>query len=77
MRVGPSAHLETAHGKRFCLPTRRSCVCWPQRERVALPEKNGAVRNLAHIQIDSPSDIVIRAEDGTTWTTSNGGASWK
>jgi hypothetical protein len=45
--------------------------------RIALPEKNGPVHSLAHIQIDSPADITIRASDATTWTTSNGGASWK
>lgn len=45
--------------------------------RVALPEKSGAPHAIAHIQIDSPTDITVRASDGTTWTTSNAGASWK
>ncbi|HEY3705586.1 MAG TPA: zf-HC2 domain-containing protein [Terracidiphilus sp.] len=45
--------------------------------RTALPEKNGAVHSIAHIQIDSPIEITVRAADGTSWTTSNGGASWK
>ena len=45
--------------------------------KIALPEKNGSRHTIAHIQIDSPSEIAIRASDGTTWTSSNGGASWK
>jgi hypothetical protein len=45
--------------------------------RIALPEKNGAAHSIAHIQIDSPAEITIHAADGATWTTSNGGASWK
>jgi photosystem II stability/assembly factor-like uncharacterized protein len=45
--------------------------------RIALPEKNGMGHSIAHIQIDSPTNITIRASDGATWTTSNSGASWK
>jgi Putative zinc-finger len=45
--------------------------------RIVLPEKNGAAHSIAHIRIDSATEITVRASDGTTWMSRNGGASWK
>ena len=44
---------------------------------VSLPEKNGREHTIAHIRFDSAQEVAIEAADGTTWTTSDGGESWK
>jgi hypothetical protein len=44
---------------------------------VALPEKDGADHTIAHIRINSAQEITIEASDGTSWATTDGGASWK
>jgi len=44
---------------------------------VTLPEKDGTAHSIAHIRFNSAQEITIEAADGTTWTTSDGGASWQ
>lgn len=44
--------------------------------RVALPQKNGAGHVIVHIRFDSATSGTIEAEDGTTWTTTDGGTTW-
>lgn len=43
---------------------------------VTLPVKGEGAHTIAHIRMDS-SAIVIEAADGTTWTSDDGGATWK
>jgi hypothetical protein len=44
---------------------------------VSLPEKNGADHAIAHIRLESPQEIRIEATDGTTWNSTDGGATWR
>jgi hypothetical protein len=44
---------------------------------VALPEKDGADHTVAHIRFNSAQEITIEASDGASWTTTDGGATWK
>jgi hypothetical protein len=44
---------------------------------VSLPEKNGTAHTIAHIRFDSAHEVTIEATDGTTWTTTDGGESWR
>jgi photosystem II stability/assembly factor-like uncharacterized protein len=44
---------------------------------VALPEKDGTEHTIAHIRFNTALKITIEASDGTTWTTADGGATWK
>ena len=44
---------------------------------VSLPQKNGREHTIAHIRFDSAQEVAIEASDGTMWTTSDGGESWK
>jgi hypothetical protein len=44
---------------------------------VTLPEKNGPDHSIAHIRFDSAQEITIDTVDGTRWTTSDGGESWR
>ncbi len=43
---------------------------------VTLPQKNGAGHVLMHIRFTSALAGTIEAADGTTWSTSDGGATW-
>jgi len=45
-------------------------------QRVALPQKNGEGHAIAHIRFASAVSGTIEADDGTTWTTSDGGTTW-
>lgn len=45
--------------------------------RVTLPAKNGATHTIVHVRFQSAADGTAEAEDGTAWTTTDGGASWK
>lgn len=44
---------------------------------VPLPEKDGTDHTIAHIRFDSAQEITIVAADGTTWSTTDRGTSWK
>jgi photosystem II stability/assembly factor-like uncharacterized protein len=44
---------------------------------VSLPEKDGSAHTIAHIRFESAREISIEAVDGTTWTSIDGGESWK
>lgn len=44
---------------------------------VALPNKGAAPHSIAHILFTSPAAGTVEAEDGTQWTTTDGGASWQ
>ena len=44
---------------------------------VALPNKGTAPHAIAHILFTSPDAGTAEAEDGTQWTTTDGGASWR
>ena len=46
-------------------------------QTVTLPEKDGTAHTIAHIRIDSAQQITIEASDGTTWSTTDGGATWQ
>lgn len=45
--------------------------------RIALPQKNGAGHAIAHIRFANAATGTIEAEDGTTWTTADGGSAWQ
>ncbi|HEV2322292.1 MAG TPA: YCF48-related protein [Gammaproteobacteria bacterium] len=45
-------------------------------ERVALPSKNGAGHTITQIRFANLSSGVVVAEDGTAWTTTDGGSTW-
>lgn len=45
--------------------------------RVVLPPKNGSAHAIAQIRFESTSDGTIECTDGTTWTTEDGGATWR
>ena len=44
---------------------------------VNLPLRNGTGHVIGHIRFESPLNGTIEAADGTAWTTSDGGATWK
>ena len=44
---------------------------------VPLPEKNGADHVIAHIRFENPTNGAVEAADGTMWTTTDGGTTWK
>jgi hypothetical protein len=44
---------------------------------VPLPEKLGSTHTIAHIRFESAQEITIEAADGATWTSTDGGESWK
>jgi photosystem II stability/assembly factor-like uncharacterized protein len=44
---------------------------------VPLPDPEGRTRTIVHIRFDSAQDIAIESGDGTSWTTLDGGESWK
>jgi hypothetical protein len=46
-------------------------------QTVQLPPKNGAGQILIHIRFDDASTGTIEASGGTTWSTTDGGATWK
>jgi hypothetical protein len=43
---------------------------------IALPGKDGRSHTIAHIHFQTAQSGTVEAEDGTLWTTSNGGATW-
>lgn len=43
---------------------------------VSLPAKNGSLHAIVHIGFESPQNGTIEAEDGTIWTTTDGGRTW-
>jgi hypothetical protein len=49
-------------------------VSW---QKIALPQKNGIQHVIAHIRFENATTGTIEAQDGTRWTTSDGGATWK
>ena len=44
---------------------------------IVLPDKNGREHSIAHIHFQTAQFGTIEAEDGTAWTTSDGGSTWK
>lgn len=44
---------------------------------VALPVKNGADHGIVHIGFPAPATITVEASDGTSWTSTDGGTTWK
>jgi hypothetical protein len=44
---------------------------------IALPDKDSREHSIAHIHFQSAQSGTIEAEDGTAWTTINGGSTWK
>jgi len=44
---------------------------------VPLPEKLGSTHTITHIRFESAQEITIEAADGATWTSTDGGESWK
>jgi hypothetical protein len=44
---------------------------------IALPDKDGREHSIAHIHFETSQSGTIEAEDGTVWTTLNGGSTWK
>jgi hypothetical protein len=44
---------------------------------VTLPEKDGSEHVVIHIRFHSPRSGTVESADGTTWTTSDGGTSWR
>lgn len=44
---------------------------------IALPSKDGRVHSIAHIHFQTSQLGTVEAEDGTLWTTSDGGCTWK
>ncbi len=44
---------------------------------VALPEKDGPEHSIAHIRFQTAQSGTVESEDGTVWTTSDGGSTWK
>ena len=43
---------------------------------VALPEKNGQAHTITRIRFESPKQGAVEADDGTRWTTADGGITW-
>jgi photosystem II stability/assembly factor-like uncharacterized protein len=44
---------------------------------VALPDKNGRAHSIAHVHFLTAQSGTVESEDGTVWTTSDGGATWR
>jgi len=44
---------------------------------IALPDKDGREHSIAHIHFQTAQSGTIEAEDGSAWTTINGGSTWK
>jgi photosystem II stability/assembly factor-like uncharacterized protein len=44
---------------------------------IQLPPKNGAASAITHVRFQSPLDGKIEAADGSSWVTTDGGATWK
>jgi photosystem II stability/assembly factor-like uncharacterized protein len=44
---------------------------------IALPTKGTGAHTIAHIRFADALAGTVEAEDGTIWTTTDGGASWK
>jgi photosystem II stability/assembly factor-like uncharacterized protein len=44
---------------------------------VMLPVKNGRDHAIAHISFQTRQAGVVQADDGTSWSTADGGVSWK
>ena len=44
---------------------------------VTLPDKDGREHSVAHIHFQNAQSGSVEAKDGTIWTTSNGGNTWK
>ena len=44
---------------------------------VALPDKDGREHSIAHIHFQTAQSCTVESDDGTVWTTSDGGSSWK
>lgn len=45
--------------------------------QVSLPEKDGRERSIAHIHFQTEQAGTVESDDGTVWTTSDGGSTWK
>lgn len=43
---------------------------------IALPDKDGGGHSIAHIRFETPEAGTVSAEDGTSWTTTDGGKTW-
>lgn len=43
---------------------------------VTLPAKNGSQHVIVHIRFQTPQAGAVEADDGTSWITNDGGASW-
>jgi hypothetical protein len=44
---------------------------------VSLPDKNGAGHSIAHVRFTTSQAGAVLASDGTSWTTTDGGAIWR
>jgi len=44
---------------------------------VQLPATGDRAHAIAHIRIDSAQALHVESDDGTVWTTADGGATWK
>jgi len=44
---------------------------------VTLPDKDGREHSVAHIHFQTTQSGTVEADDGTVWTTLNGGSTWK
>jgi hypothetical protein len=44
---------------------------------IALPSKDGPLHSIAHIHFQTLQSGTVEAEDGTFWTTADGGSAWK
>ncbi len=44
---------------------------------VVLPDKNGREHSIAHIHFQTAQFGTVESDDGTVWTTSDGGSTWK
>lgn len=43
---------------------------------IALPGKDGREHSIAHIHFQTTQSGTVESDDGTVWTTSNGGSTW-
>ena len=46
-------------------------------DAITLPAKGGHDHAIAHISFKTRQMVTVEAEDGTSWSTTDGGASWK
>lgn len=44
---------------------------------VTLPQKGGGAHTIVHIRLGAAGEITVAAKDGTAWTSTDGGATWK